>query len=677
MRRIRAAASGRDDGAYAVLYALVLLIFVALTALVVDLGALQHDRRSDRVLTDNAAISGATAMGDQPPDAYTGCLAAWTAIRDNLGVADAPAKDKNTCSVFPKTTSAVFDACPATAITATGTLLANGTTYTISVTWPVLDNSSLMLNPDIRPQPAGFQQPINPDQDGPPCKRLGVTVGQSRQFLFASALGDGGASTVDHSVALNSLSGGNGTEPAPLVILDPHACDTLVAQGGGGVLVSANNNLDPPVPGIIAIDSDGISCSGGQTVVNSTSQSGNVCTPATFETDNCQSAIWAEDSSDGQQAQIDMYALRSGSALPAYNVNQVTCTTSAPPNGPSGPLCPKPLALSERINRDFVDEDYNCTTVDDTCDPLGPTAPVSQLQKFVQTSFGTTGSCLNDGFPPGFKCIGPKRTCSWDTSVSPPTKNCTTTASDQCKNAPTGSFAGNVFIDCVGKNETFTVSGLTAFTGASGGATVVFNGNVDISGSGACLAFNTGGMCSATLSSLASDGPVVFVAGNLTTSGGGAAFIAPQTFVMLGSCARDGSSCDNSNAPYLNLQGNSSADIVWSAPLGPLLATPVDCVPGTGGTAPTAACFHKLALWNEYASSNTPDTVSGQAGLLLRGSFFTPNAQFNLSGGGNANIQDAQFITGLLDVNGGGLLTMVPNTKFTISPPLLSASLIR
>lgn len=659
----------RDErGAYAILFALLVTILVGIVAIVIDIGLLRSDRRIDKSATDAAAIAGATKLGEGlPADPHAACLAAVGFLQQNL---PGTSGDLSTlCNAFPAPGQQNYNSCPLTALTGTGTLSGNGGTYRINITWPVLDTSPLML-PDIRPTSAAVSQPVV-QADGTPCARFGVEISHTRSTLFAGIFGDNSGDTSNHSVALIEIGTGTGGIAAPLVILDPHACNALEAAGGGGSGGGVQIQSFGNVPGVIAVNSDGSQCNGQGTVINSTAQSGQ------------QSRIWAYDSTVSKAA-ILSYAVAQGQA-DAYNPAQVTCTSSATP---TGPLCPRPTALFAQVNRtSFIDNAYNCDVVNGNC-PAANNG-IGELRSYARSSLAT----LN--------------------ATSAPSLDYTVVSGSSCKTTSGALlYSGNVYVDCTASNGGFVVSGgSVTFNGAS----VVFAGDLSISGTGSvdftgpsvmiagnvsvgsngnnksatggCLLFNVvnasvSAACTNPSESLVTNepknGPVVFLGGQLQVSTANASFVAPQTFIMEGDCSFLGSCpagpVQLSSAPSLSMIAGTSGNLLWSAPLGPA----TECVPGSVSASPSSACFTNLALWNEYAAPpNGPDVINGGAALILQGTFFTPNAAFKLGGGSNTDIENAQFITGTLNTVGGAVLTMHPNAALTNPPPLITAGLIR
>jgi hypothetical protein len=631
-----------DAGVYGVIYGIVIVVILSTAGLVLDISSLRLDRRMDRAASDAGAAAGASALTrttNRNPQAA--CTAAWKYVLQNLGATGGT----ETCSTaFRAPGQAGYDSCPVTATTMTGTVPTGDATTTIKITWPVLDSSPLMA-PDVRPANASVVQPLT-DADGTACKRLGVEVARPRTFNFARVMGFTTGATSDHSVALSTFDHGDSNIASPLVILDPTACEALVASGGAQVLIAANDTVTPGVPGLIAINSDGSQCNGGQTTIDSNAQSGD------------GTHIWANDSTNGGgAATILTFAPNSVAYRPAQTQ---TCARSStdPATWSAGQLCPTPDNLTSQISRfSFIDNNYNCV-IAQTCSDAGNSLNgVAQLRSYV----AALSVAAIQASPSTWTYIG----------------------GNACNNTPAPTYTGNVYVDCTGNGaNAFTINGTTTFNNRPGEQNIViFAGDTKVTG---CLVFNgTSADCSSPSLSpaKASDGPLVYTMGGLQLSSNSASLIANQTFVLLGGgCSTDGTSCGAGNSPFLDTQcGNScNGNILWSAPLGPGLSTPTACSPGSATVLPTAACFARLALWGEYATpQSSPDKVTGGADLLLQGTFFTPNAQFILHGGSLTDIRSAQFVTGRLTLTGQGTLTMVPDAAKTNPPPLLFAQLIR
>jgi hypothetical protein len=619
------------------MYGLVILVIVGTAGLVLDIAALRNDRRVDRAATDAGAVAGASMLTKTTAlNPRAGCNAAWSYVLSNLG---ATGGSQSCNTVFPSSSS-----CVNSDITMTGSVAVGSDTITIKITWPVADGNALMA-PDVRPNQSGVLQPAEL-ADGDKCKRLGVEILRPRSFNFGGAVGIRSAGTSNHSVALSTFDHGDQFVPSPLVILDPTACPALEANGGAHVLIAANDTVTPGVPGLIAVNSDGSQCgNGGNTTISSNASSGD------------GTHIWANASSTGGEGQILAFAPTSLAYEPSQVASCVASLTD-PLTWSAGQVCPRPQTLSSQISRfSFIDNGYNCIIAQTCTDPASPLNGIAQLRSYVNV---LTVAAVQAS-PTIWTYIG----------------------GSDCNATPAPSYTGNVYVDCTGNGaNAFTVNGTTTFNNKPGQQNIViFAGDTKVTG---CLVFN-GTSTDCTSPSLtpakAADGPLVYTMGGIQLSSNSASLIANQTFVLLGGgCSTDGTSCGSGNAPFLDTQcgGSCNGNILWSAPLGPALVPPTTCAPGSATVLPSAACFAKLALWNEYATpQSSPDKVTGGANLLLQGTFFTPNAQFILHGGSLTDIRSAQFVTGRLTLTGQGTLTMVPDAAKTNPPPLLFAELIR
>ncbi|MDZ7731848.1 MAG: hypothetical protein U5R31_00910 [Acidimicrobiia bacterium] len=99
-------------------------------------------------------------------------------------------------------------------------------------------------------------------------------------------------------------------------------------------------------------------------------------------------------------------------------------------------------------------------------------------------------------------------------------------------------------------------------------------------------------------------------------------------------------------------------------------------------TPPTHGPFQALAIWSETDprdSSASPGqySMAGSGDLDLKGSFFMPYAELELSGGSGLEPDEAQFVSRKLKVSGGGSLELVPSGLKLIEIPPPAAVLIR
>lgn len=229
----RLRASREDRGAVVVLVAAVMGAILVMVALVLDLGGARRDRDVDQIAADAAALAAVGDLGAGGADASTACEAAWTLVRGNLP--EGAAVPEPSCEVL---------ATPCSPSTAREVVVTSGT-YTITLTHPVPDGHDLLAGQE----PGAL--------DGPPCDRFGVRVQQDRSNLWAA-----GQVELDVS-AVGRLVRGRGNVDAPLIVLEPAACEALRVGGNGTLQVEMADGR----PGYIAVDSDGSGCSNPKKVI--------------------------------------------------------------------------------------------------------------------------------------------------------------------------------------------------------------------------------------------------------------------------------------------------------------------------------------------------------------------------------------------------------------------------
>ncbi|HKA68138.1 MAG TPA: pilus assembly protein TadG-related protein [Actinomycetes bacterium] len=595
---------GDDRGAYAVLYAILVVLLVGVVALVIDLAMLRMDRRTNRAAADSAALAGSSALGRTGMNPVGACEQAMNYVEADL---DATGTD-DCASVFAG--SPVTLCSSGTPKTATEAVAGR----TVQVTWPVPDSSAL-LDPDQEDWPgADVTQPASA-KDGVPCQRIAVEIVHNRDTLFAGIWGVTDATTTSRSVGL-AADTGRGATVSPLVVLDEHACNALVANGGASVVVE--QSADGAHPGEVSVDSDGAgaadphgACNGGRVVI---SASGG-------------GQIKARGTTSGIPGQL--FTLAGSNA---YDPGELT--TDCVGNLPG--ICPTPSRRSDRVTADPWVERYNCQDVTATaCDNKGPggvtlPGPHDYIDQWVAFATGSTPPTWTP--PPGV----------------PP----------NCRIGATVEIIGDAYLDCdvrVDGGATLKVTG-----------SLIVTGDVDIRG---CLLVTTDSTVSCTGAgkwapeaspAATNDLGGVYIGGNLETSSA-TGLVFDQTLLYVGGRMDIGAT----NAGVLGLV----------APYGEQLT----CVPASSpATAPSAACFEDMALWAEFAASTTsPHRLRGDTTLVVDGTTFLPNGQFELAGSNFQPQNRAQFIASRLLVTGGGVLRMVPNASRSTPVPRSGGSLIR
>lgn len=597
-----------DRGAYAVLYAALVVLLVGMVAIVIDLGLLRMDRRTNRAAADSAALAGSSALGRAGSNPVGACQKAMDYVEADLGV-NSTADD---CAT-------VFAGSSVTLCTAGNPLTATEVIggRQIRVTWPIPDTSPL-LDPDQEYWPGGDVSQLKSTKDGGACQRIAVEILHSRDTVFAAIWGIFDGTTNSRSVGL-AADTGRGGSVSPLVVLDEHACNALVANGGASAIVEPT--ADGLNPGEISVDSDGTgaadpqgNCNGSKTVI---SASGG-------------GEIKAHGTPSGIPGAI--YTLAGSNA---YNPAELTtdCVTPGVPG-----ICPVPNRRPDRVTAAPWLDRYNCQdTTPTACDRKGqngstlPGPPHDYIDQWVAFATGPT--------PPN----------SWPAAPVPA----------NCRIGSDVVIPGDAYLNC---NVRIDSGATLKATGR-----LVVTGNVDIRG---CLLVTTDSAtaCEGTGKWVAETAPIatndiggVYIGGDLSTnSASGVVF--DQTLVYVAGRVDVGAT----NAGVLGLV----------APYGDQL---LNCVPAlVAAVAPTAACFEDMVLWAPAtATSTSPHRLRGNTTLVVDGTTFFPNGQFELAGS-NFQPQDrAQFIALRLLVTGGGALHMVPNADRSTLIPRSGGSLIR
>src|SRR3954447_13796945 len=318
------------------------LVFVA--ARVIDLGGARQAKAKDQNSADAIALSGAAKIDPTGSSNQAACTAAWSYAVSNTGLAATPAP---TCSTFSGTCAAA-------------------TQRTVSTTQG--DYPLTFINPVVNTN-AFFDDRAAVAADGLPCDRFGVRITHNwHHFLHQ------GTTTLSTN-ALAHFAHSPGDVNAPLVVMDPHACEALTLNGNSHVtMLSATGT-----PGYIAIDSDGANCTtGNKVVVDATGQS--------------------QITAGG----ISMWALTTGNSAKAFDPSDV---------GPTRAIYPAPVASSAPVGRSGVNYVYNCDPANG-CPGPGP----SSIATLVAADGGT-------GVPSGYTRWSTTHSCSYSTDLAVPSGN--------------------------------------------------------------------------------------------------------------------------------------------------------------------------------------------------------------------------------------------------------------
>jgi len=610
--------AANDEGVYAILYAILVVVLLACCAIVVDTALVRQDRRLDRSASDSAAIAGAAYVNPAKASASPtlACQKAWQYLSNTLKIST----PGSACSAFSGYTLAT---CPGTEVDDDRTV----GDLTIRVAWPVPSTSGFMT-PDIAPgsvsQPFSAGTDDNGRGDGTAggCERLGVAVFQTAKFRVAAAFGATGVQTQVHSVARYVFLPGNDEYNYPLVVLDPHACSALNTNGTGANILVQNGATaspsNPNLPGRIAVDSDGVGCNQFILTVNGSS-----------------GFIQAEDGADAGTNPADENAIEiysPGATAPgnSYTGVSMPCTPTTSPSPTNTPCVGRVVHRIERVTRAPFDQKFK--------------PRVDQLA----ASFGTVQTTKSGGV--------------WSITSNSTGLTWYLITGNACNQNFTGTAAlgTNYFVNCPAEGN-WSLSNTWSF---QPGANVIVNGDLTLKNA-ACFSVNVSAACVPVPDASLTANSILSIRGNVNASGSGALFVIPGTFLsMVGVTGNLNPSVDASGFGV----------VYWTAPYGDKTTLENACkaAPSTG--APPVACFRNLAFWTE---SSTLDVVQGGTSLTLAGTFFLGLAPLKVGGNGTVTVTQSQFVALTVTTSGTKPLTFTPDPNRTTGVPRSGVTLIR
>ncbi len=600
MNRFRPSA---EDGYVLVFTSIMLVLLLGASALAIDLSAVRMDRAADQRVTDISASAGALAAATgSGNEACKAALAYISANQPDIGPLD-PA----TCATFA-------GACTPTV--ARENKLVSGR-FTITVVHPVPDSHPLMSPGAL----GGPTQTIDP-KDGKACDRVGVRITSATDMTFARLLGFDTASTTAHSVATAS-TGGSGSTPINLLVLDRFGCQGFLVRGQAVVVVDAVLNPTTGLleAGMAAADSLGSNpvCTtgtGGVVSIEGNNASFRADGPAGCAT---QTGTHMRGTlTVGQGCGFIQTPAPGTPGCAGGGANAPACT---PGSGGSNRPNPVPTKLTAPITRAPVDHRYNCkadytsipTSITWATDPLTVTneqnipgctgTPTPHIQNWI-SAIGQVGT------PVGYSRYGSPQPCSVNNLTLP---------------------SGNWYVDC----DTFSVTGTVTFGTISSTVptNVVFKGHVSITSNGSGVIVNNSPTAPGTVF-FRGQGPLSSGSRGTLTKGGGADLVLNNSAVYMAKGTR------------IALSGNGSGKLTW--------------------IAPDSGPFDDLALWSD---STLLQDWAGNAALNMEGVFFTPMAVGQYTGNGGLAQVNAQWIADKLWLGGNGTLVVRPQYGRAIEPP--------
>jgi len=612
-----------EDGAFLVVWALLLLGLLTMVAIVIDLGALRGDRRTNRGAADAAAAAGANFLSASPNAA---CQGAWEYALENLRLN----KDLYTTPCGTMTT------CNALSPSVTGT----AKDYRIKIVHPVLDSDPIITGADA--VGGHIPQAVNTNADGAACERIGVEINFTRKTLFSNVVGS--RQTTVHSVARFGPFGPP-EDPASLVLLERHDCRAARVQGSNSKIVITSAGVDSP--GIIQSDSRGDgSCPGGAKILEG----------------GPGQAIKAEHARDAlgnitSEARIGIYAKLFGFA------------DSHTP-WPSEIGEPNPVGFTQ-IGRTPVDARYleSVRALETTATALVTSATLPA--GFVDATGPAPGLNLGCTIDTPTPITAAQGTRLWFNCPGGLTVRNLTIDSPNAEVV----IRGDLNITSTG----FVIRDARKVW--IRGKSSANKRGLDV---GAPFSVNAGtsANCAARFAADRTKTATVFVKEGRFLVSGATLRLCQTTVYLRGDDSTTAASrlpsavtpppalppepANNPSLGNIDVSAGSATD--WTAPNElNVRPTPADLA---------IHPFEDLALWTE-ASASSP--LNGGGGMTLGGIFFLPNVNsFEISGNaGQTILLDAQFYVRKLDVTGGSTLKMVPNSANQVPITSSKVALIR
>jgi hypothetical protein len=654
-----------ERGAVLVLTALGVPAVFVMVALVLDLGQLRTDRRTNKGVADMAAAAGVGRLALGP---WSGVCKARDYLLGNLkGVSSFDGGSESWSDGATPATVRASSPCPATATGADSVQCAPHTPGTWARLRATAGGGRFGIEiqsgyplPDGRfSEDAARADGGSADQGS--CDNLAIIVTERRAPFFGQVVGAPTRTTTVRSVGrLNATETVNYT--AALQLLERNKCNVL-QTGGSNTRVFAQPYGEHP--GIIQIDSADDAGSCPSPILNGQETSGGpsiVACSANSTVSGCRAGVGA------RRSRVGIYALNF--VRPAGDI-------ATPYPGTYGDTR---AVANVRAGRRPADRRYR--------------ANVTRLDAEAKSVI--TG---NSGRPPGCAAVT-NNACTSTTDG----RTWLVLSSTDCSNlstfftTPGRTSAQNIWFNC-----DLDVTGDLTLTAAD--SYVVITGNLSVKkvftiddprrlyiggrstgntvgladGSpGSALRVNLGGAASCAGRANPKATRLVVGNGSLKVTSGASTRLC-HTFVYLASGydkvpAVDGTvPCSSPCSTYNGvIEVTAGATIRWTAPnqITGRLPTPQELDYG-------ANPFEDLALWSE-AGGNT-NSITGGGASSLTGVFFVPNADaFNLAGGSGQSIDlSAQFISRTLKITGGATINLIPNPTDAIPVVIYSTLLVR
>ncbi|MDP9389394.1 MAG: pilus assembly protein TadG-related protein [Actinomycetota bacterium] len=640
-----------EEGAFLVVWVLLLLGLLTMVAIVIDLAQLRQDRRQQRLAADAGVTAGGLTLTKTAAGRLGACEDAWTYAAENLGFGPTP--PPSPCG------SAITGDCDNTT-PATQSAVGSLGSYTVRITTPVINGDALMsadaAGGDVS-QPANSSTGVN-DSDGKPCERIAVRITNVRTSTFGQVVGFDNNTTDVHSVGRSATDDGN-LYPN-LVVLEPHECNAILANGTPAIEVVGTTSLRG---GIVIVD-DGAACSGTNNWVLNVGSG------------NSKGHVTAAVNGD-----IYMKAgngVCTGTACDPGQLDVSTCWNLDPDLTTCKGYYPEVRPLPVTINRSRIDYLYNCRAGYTTT--TGNYRNVTIDGTTMAGCPNTTADYMNKLYNQVVNLQGLRPTSPTVIGTNP---------SQACP-VLSSPVAGPVEFNCELGNITLVVNGDAWFRQSSALSPVsltvngnaVFDGPVDLGTNN--LLEVAGNSYFASDLKVTGSTAVVRLHGALGTYPStcqGADFIT-----NIATCVkRSGyvAGAPSTGAAFSFIMGNfvqnggtTSFDrvLVYGGPSGRLNRAGGGNLVWSGPSKTSGSPFTKLSFWSDTTLTHE---MGGGGDLEVEGVFFAPDAVYELGGNSPTIPLDAQFWAKKLHGAGTSVFRMTPDPDLISVPTGPVVRLIR
>ncbi|MDQ3640296.1 MAG: Tad domain-containing protein [Actinomycetota bacterium] len=654
----------RERGAVMMLTAFISVGALMMVALVVDLGQLRVDRRTNKSVADVAARAGIGRLAFGP---WSGvCKAREFLLGNARGFSSFDAGSET----WSNANALVYSTNPCPGVVSAPD--ANPCQPNLPSSWAKLQATagqgrftieiqSGYVLPDPRfPSDATMGDAGATEQGA--CDNLAVIISERQQPSFAQVGGHG--STVVRTRSVGRLNSAETLDfVAALQLLELRDCGVLKTGGSGTRVIAQPYG---PYPGTFQIDSDATGACPGPIIDGQATSGGPSIVACGVNSPNtsCDRGVGSRTSRIGVYAK-NFNKPDSVVATPYPSTYGDTAAVASPRTGR------KYSDLRYRENVVKLDNDAKAVLTGNSGLPPGCTS-ASLLLSNTCTGNGLTWRVVQ-----GLECSSLLSGLLVPLVMT--NQNVWFNCASFSVSAPLTLSAANSYVVFTGKlavTSTFTITDpRKVYIGGEAASNKI---GLDI-GSGGVLKVNMGGVSACS----ARTGPghanrLVIGNGRLKAGSGGVVKLC-QTFTYLAS-GYDKVPTSNGTVPCLTTACSTytgTVDVSSGASVDLSAANEITGRLPQEDELKTTNPFEDIGLWTEAGGGT--NGLAGGASTSLTGVFFLPNAKpFTLAGGGTLPIAlSAQFVSTTLTVTGNGTVKLVPNPEDSIPVRIYTTLLVR